>query len=146
MQWKGKLMIFGFIFLIGYLLVVQFSVLFPFLFEGGGSPLDQIDGVRGVMLDTLVHPIDSTLSVIHQNVPIFYAGVIAVLLYATYVAVVAVDKSKKEGWEVEKKEQSYGSAHLAAKKEIINQTQFIGASKQELFEELKQSMASREND
>ncbi|MFC5714387.1 hypothetical protein ACFPU1_16700 [Thalassorhabdus alkalitolerans] len=139
---KTKCLAFLLAFTIGYVLVLQVSTLFPYLFEGD-TPLEQVEGLPSVMVDTFLHPIETTQLLITENVPLYYVGVMAVFLYSLYLSLIATKGKKDSGWEVDKKEQSYGSAHFAKKGDIINKTEFIGAKKQDVFAELKESMKQR---
>ncbi|WP_077324104.1 hypothetical protein [Virgibacillus siamensis] len=126
------ILVFTFLFLI----VLQISTLIPFIANHTDSL--SVELIKDQSLTILLHPIETMQILVNANNPLFWALIAAAFLYAIFVSY-RLGKSK-EGWEVDAKEQSHGSARFATSKELFNNGEFNGCSTKETFKEFLQSL------
>lgn len=129
---KQRILIFSITIVITFLLTIQIASLIPFLAENLKSLTFAL--VKNKSLDILIHPIHTVNTLIDTQNPIFYFLFIAAFFYSIFLAYRLGDT--KEGWEVDKKEQSHGSARFGKPKEIFHKGEFNGCNRQDAFEEL----------
>lgn len=92
----------------------------------------------------IANPWETVLNLIETRNPLFIVLEGVAVIYALIASIQWTTK-KKEGWEVDKRQQSHGSARLAKQNEIFKNEEFIAGSREQIYKELKMSLSTKED-
>lgn len=92
-----------------------------------------------VVQETAFHPLQTAQQLIAVRNPLFLMGSVIILVYGIYVQI-RFYRGKKEGWEVDEKNQYHGSARWARPKEIFDGQNFVAKSQADILNEFSESL------
>ncbi|KIL45166.1 hypothetical protein [Jeotgalibacillus soli] len=138
-----RMLIFTGVFLFISSLVIIVSAMLPMIGENkenlSGAFFQESFGL------IVTNPWETVQNLIETRNPLFIVLEVVAVFYSLIAAMRWTSK-KKEGWEVDKRQQSHGSARLAKPNEIFTNEEFIAGSREQIYKELKTSLSMKEDE
>jgi len=131
-----RLLLTAFLLAIFELIVINIAGMLPFLaaHKAHISGALFLDFVR----ENLMHPMETSISMIEKKNPLFFMGSGAVIIFSVYAVFFA--KGSKGKYELADQYGVHGSSRFAQKQEIFKPGETVGVPAKQLMEDLTASM------